>query len=244
MKKIVVSDYDDTFYVNEEDLKRNKEAVKKFREKENLFVIATGRSYLGIKEEIKKYNIEYDYLIINHGATILGKNDTILYNFPLKEEIILNLKKDLEIENQNTNDSDNNLEKEKNVYFCYSELANFVDFESKNITKIGIRYASSSDASRINKKLNATYKEINAYQVSKNEIEIISKKTDKSKAIQLLADYYSLEKACIVTIGNGYNDIKMIKDYNGYAMQKSVPEIIEVAKEKVKSVAELINKII
>ncbi len=243
MKKIIVSDYDDTFYVNEEELKRNKEAVKKFREKGNLFIIATGRSYLDIKVDIEKYNLEYDYLIINHGATILGKEDTILENFPLPERVIVNLKKDLEIEKQSMNFLNDDSENEENIYFCCSGIASRVDFESKNLTKIGVSYASSKDATRINEKLKAIYEEINTYFVSQNGIEIISKRTDKSKAIKLLANVYNLEKSCIFTIGNGYSDIKMIKDYNGYAMKKSVPELIEIAKEKVNSVAELINKI-
>ena len=66
MKKVLVSDYDKTFYLNDEDIERNKIAVEKFRKEGNIFVIATGRSYYDIKKKIKEYKINYDYLIINH----------------------------------------------------------------------------------------------------------------------------------------------------------------------------------
>lgn len=42
MKKILVSDYDNTFYINDTDIKNNIDKVNKFRNKNNIFVIATG----------------------------------------------------------------------------------------------------------------------------------------------------------------------------------------------------------
>ena len=79
-KKMIVSDYDQTFYINDEDIEKNKIAVNEFRNKGNIFVIATGRSYDDFMKKKNEYNIEYDYLIINHGATILDKDDNIIFN--------------------------------------------------------------------------------------------------------------------------------------------------------------------
>ena len=45
MRKILVSDYDQTFYLNDEDIEKNKKSVEEFRKKGNIFVFATGRSY-------------------------------------------------------------------------------------------------------------------------------------------------------------------------------------------------------
>ena len=78
MKKLLVSDYDQTFYINDEDIEKNKIAVNEFRKKGNIFVIATGRSYADFMKKKNQYNIEYDYLIINHGATILDKKENII----------------------------------------------------------------------------------------------------------------------------------------------------------------------
>lgn len=43
-KKLVVSDYDRTLYLNDSDIKINTEIIKKFRANNNFFIIATGRS--------------------------------------------------------------------------------------------------------------------------------------------------------------------------------------------------------
>lgn len=97
-KKILISDYDQTFYLNDNDMEKNKIAIKEFREKGNLFVIAIGRSYFDFRNKAILYNIDYDYVIINHGATILDKQNNILANFPLKNEIIPYIKINLGLE--------------------------------------------------------------------------------------------------------------------------------------------------
>ena len=77
MKKILISDYDDTLFTDEITLKSNIEKIKNFQKCGNIFVIATSRSLWSMMEEIQKYKIPYDYLFVNVGAGIFdnkGKN--------------------------------------------------------------------------------------------------------------------------------------------------------------------------
>ena len=231
MKKLLVSDYDQTFYINDEDIEKNKIAVNEFRKKGNIFVIATGRSYADFMKKKNQYNIEYDYLIINHGATILDKKENIIFNEKIPNEILDSLKFDLHIENSERN-------------FCCSILESRVDFEYKNLTKIHVKYNDSEYSNKILKKLEEKYNGcINAYLVSGNSIEIISKNANKSKAIKLLSKEIEIGQEKIYTIGDGYSDIEMVKDYNGYAMKESVDELKNVALEEIDSVSDLIRKI-
>ena len=231
MKKLLVSDYDQTFYINDEDIEKNKIAVNEFRKKGNIFVIATGRSYYDFMKKKNQYNIEYDYLIINHGATILDQKDNIIFNEKIPNEILESLKLDLHIENSERN-------------FCCSILESRVEFEHKNLTKIHVKYNDSEYSNKILKKLEEKYNGcINAYLVSGNSIEIISKNANKSKAIKLLSKEIEIGQEQIYTIGDGYSDIEMVKDYNGYAMKESVDELKNVALEEIDSVSDLIRKI-
>ena len=88
MKKILISDYDGTFYQNDIDIKKNIDKVNEFRTLDNLFVLATGRSYVDLKQKIDKYEIPYDYLILNHGALLLSKDLEILKVFTLDKELV------------------------------------------------------------------------------------------------------------------------------------------------------------
>lgn len=230
-KKIIVSDYDQTFYLNDEDIEKNKIAIKKFREKGNIFVIATGRSFFDFKNISDLYNIFCDYVIINHGATVLDKNNNIIYNFSINNEIISNLKQDLEIE--------------KTIQaFCCSELESRVHFDYKNLTKIHVKYNDRDTAIKINSKINEKYgKHINAYFVTGNAIEIIAKETDKAFAIGLLVKDLEIDKRSVYTIGDGYSDIEMIRQFNGYCMKESVDELKEIAKKEFESVSKLISEV-
>lgn len=231
-KKILVSDYDQTFYINDEDIENNKKAVDKFRKEGNIFVIATGRSYFDFHNKVDMYNFEYDYVIINHGATILDKNDNVFANFSINNKIINNIKEDLQLD--------------KSIKgFCCSRLESRVDFEHDDLTKINVRYNSKEESMTINEIINNKYQDyINSYYVTENSLEIISNKTNKSNAINLLIDKLNVLEENVYTIGDGYSDIQMIKDFNGYAMINSVDELKEVAIKEYKSVSNLIDEII
>ena len=56
MKKLLASDFDRTFYIDEKDIKNNIKYVNLFRENNNIFLIATGRSYSSFKEVLNKFN--------------------------------------------------------------------------------------------------------------------------------------------------------------------------------------------
>ena len=230
--KILISDYDQTFYLNDEDIEINKKAVAKFRKEGNIFIIATGRSYVDFYEKVDMYNFEYDYVIINHGATILNKDDNIIANFTINNDIINKIKEDLQLE--------------KSIkYFCCSKLESRVGFKYSNLTKIHVKYNTKEEAMIINEIINKKYSNyVNSYYVTKNSVEIISNETNKSNAINLLIDRLNLLKENVYTIGDGYSDISMIKNFNGYAMVNSVEELKQVALKKYNSVSDLINEIL
>lgn len=232
MKKILISDYDQTFYISDEDIEINKKAVEEFRKSGNIFVIATGRSFFDFHNKVNQYNFIYDYVIINHGATILDKDDNIFTNFSINNDVIENIKNDLQIEKSINK-------------FCCSALESRVDFEHRDLTKINVKYNSKDEAMEINENINNKYSDfVNSYYVSHDSIEIISNKTNKSKAIELLLERLNVDKKNTYTIGDGYSDIQMVKDFNGYAMKDSVEELKQVAKKEYKSVSELISEII
>lgn len=232
MKQIIVSDYDQTFYINDEDIEKNKNAIKKFMSKGNIFIIATGRSFQDFKNKVDAYNIIYDYVILNHGATVLNSNDEIIFNVAINNNIISDIKKDVCLEKLVS-------------HFCCSTLESRVDFNHTNLTKINVEYNSKEEAMSINDKINKKYyKYVNSYYVTRNSIEIISKETNKSNAIQILLDKLNIDKKKVHTIGDGYSDIEMVKSFNGYCMRESVQELKAIALKEYSSVSNLVEEIL
>ena len=232
--KMLVSDYDQTFYLNDQNIKINIDMVEQFRKAGNKFVIATGRSYMDFKEKVNLYNINYDYAILNHGAIILDNKYKIIAEYFIDEKIVSNVKKDLNSEKSIKN-------------FCCSTFVSRINFNSNYnpLTKIYSKYESKEYAMYINNKINKNYSEyVNSYYVSTNAVEVISKEINKSKAIKLLANSLKLNQSSIYTIGDGYSDIQMVKDYNGYAMFNSIDELKKEANGVYESVSLLIEDIL
>ena len=232
--KMLVSDYDQTFYLNDQNIKINIDMVEQFRKAGNKFVIATGRSYMDFKEKVNLYNINYDYAILNHGAIILDNEDKIIAEYFIDEKIVNKIKKDLNSEKSIKN-------------FCCSTFVSRINFNSNYnpLTKIYSKYESKEYAMYINNKINKNYSEyVNSYYVSTNAVEVISKEINKSKAIKLLANSLKLNQSSIYTIGDGYSDIQMVKDYNGYAMFNSIDELKKEANGVYESVSLLIEDIL
>lgn len=231
-KKILVSDYDQTFYINDQDIENNKKQVDKFRSNGNLFIIATGRSYYDIKKKIDIYNFNCDYLIINHGATILTKKNKIIKYYCINNDILKNIIKDLQIE-------------QSEKYFCCDINDSRLDFNNKNLTKIYVKYKDEITAQEINEIIKEKYSlYVNCYLVSKCTIEIISNETDKCSAIEEVLKIENINFDNVYTIGDGYSDIKMITKFNGYCMENSVKDLIELCKnKKINSVSELLKMI-
>lgn len=220
-QKMIVSDYDQTFYINDNDIENNKIFANKFMNDGNIFVIATGRSYLDFINELNKYHFNYNYVIINHGSTILDKNNNIIKNCYINNDVIDKIYNDLDIENSIN-------------YSCCNIYDEISSFNTKNLTKIRVKYSTKDKAMQMVKKINKKYgKNVNIYYVNYNSIEIISSEVDKSKSVEEVIKLVDINKENVYTIGDGYSDIEMIKKFNGYCMKESVQELLDICKDKV-----------
>lgn len=231
MKKILVSDYDDTFYINDEDIKNNVMLIDKYQDKLD-FIIATGRSYHDYLKKKEKYNIKSKYVILNHGATIVEDNQ-VLYNQAIDNKI-----KDELIECLNIFES--------KEFFCCSGISSRVSYQEKNLTKIHIKYDNQIVTKNKYNELKTKYfNDINCFLISNNKaIEIVNKKVDKKHAIKVLLKLKGLSKNLVYTIGNGDTDYEMIKCFNGYKMEKSAAKLDTLKINAVKCVGDLIEKIV
>lgn len=98
--KLLVSDFDGTFFLDEVSLKKNIKVVNNFRKNNNLFMLSSGRSFKSLKEMCLKHNIKYDYLSCCDGSILYDKFDNIVVSYNLNIDILnhfLDLTKLIEI---------------------------------------------------------------------------------------------------------------------------------------------------
>ena len=85
--KLLVSDFDGTYYLNDLDILNNNNLIKEFQANGNLFMLSSGRSFKSLKDMTKKYNIPYDYLSCSDGSILYDKFDNIIIKFDLEPSI-------------------------------------------------------------------------------------------------------------------------------------------------------------
>ena len=232
MKKILISDYDGTFYQNDIDIKKNINKVNEFRTLDNLFVLATGRSYVDLKQKIDKYEIPYDYLILNHGALLLSKDLEILKVFTLDKDLV-----------------DSILEYANNKDICDVILISTFDKNVKdtsNIVKIMLKLYSYDKALEVKNYIDKSYTNIKSYLISEDNhylVEIVSSEASKSLMIDKILDKEKIVKNNVYTIDDGINDIEMIRDYNGYRVENSCEELNSITNRVINNISDLISRI-
>lgn len=226
--KLLVSDYDNTFHIKDCDMDKNIEKVEEFR-KNNIFVIATGRSYESYKGEEEKFNIKTDYLVINHGATIL-KDDVIIYNKSINDNIKEELIKDLELDNAE-------------CFNCYKGKEK-VEINESNITKILIDYKDHDTAVKMRNLIKEKYysKLKNFHFTTYNSVEIVANDVDKAIAVDIIEKLENPDN--IYVIGDNHNDYLMIKNYNGTCTRVAIDEVKQIAKKEYENVSDYIDEII
>ena len=221
---MLVSDYDDTLNIEKE---KNLKYIKKFM-KNNIFVIATGRSYISIKQRLKidMNGLMPDYLITNHGATILNNKNEVINTHFIEKEIV---NKILTL-----------IDKKITYKINFYGTKKF----NENINKIMLIFKSIDEATDTFNKIKKANL-VTVYLINREgkfpKVEIINKKVNKAKAIEFIEKLENPSK--IEVIGDGTQDIEMIKKYNGNCMFNAVDKVKEISKKQYKYVYKLIEEL-
>lgn len=238
-KQIVFSDYDGTIYITEENMEKNVKAIEEYRNHGGKFVIVTGRSKTSVSNVIEQYNIPYDYIISNNGAIVFNKNNEKIYEQSIKSEV--------------SDKIIDYLKTKKNIEIFFYDHRDKVEYKNQELLKIRIRTANYKLAQNIEDEINDTFKEyVKAHSAFPGMyydnhdfviVDVVSKDAGKDNAIKKLIEMLKIDKKNVATIGDGRNDISMIKEYNGFSMITAEEGAKEVANMIFGSVADVLDYI-
>lgn len=238
-KKILFSDYDGTLYIKENEMKENIKAINEYRKNGGIFVITTGRSKESIDKQIKKYNIKYDYIILNNGAIILDREGNKIWKQFIEPDISFEIIKYL----QNKFDVE---------VLCYTDKDKIM-YNNQRLLKIRAITLNREKTKEIVNEINYFWEnqvrayanfETNCYDYMNYEhVDIVSIKAGKERAISKLLELLNIKKDEAVTIGDGNNDIEMIRKYNGYSMETADNNVKKFASKVFNNISEVVKYI-
>lgn len=237
--KLFVADYDGTIYTDDINLSINRKRLLMLHKLGFIINISTGRSFESIKEQVDKHKLYYDYLTCADGSVIIDKDDNIV----LFNEIDSNAINEF-IEFTSTVNYEE-------IQFVYPKYYG----ESPDLDKIaGINIAVSTELlredksifERFNKLKNklTDYNFLNYCHYPINYLCFKKKGVTKASSIDYLRKYYNLEKDSIYVIGDSYNDIEMITEFNGVRINNNNPDMENIGKKMYYQVYEYIDEII
>lgn len=232
--KILVSDYDETFAYGKQ-LEENRKAVQNWRDAGNLFVIATGRTYGDFFSLFEQNEpIPCDYVILNHGATILDCANQVLYAHPIDPKVISNLQEYLPVLFTYPN----------NFYSSIKESRVLLDHP--HVTKLHIACNSVALAKQYQRMVEKSWKQdLSTMVISRSgSLELVASGVNKASAIEVLLRKLSLPRTCVYTVGDDYNDLEMLILFHGASMMNATSEVYQQIPYHVPSVASYINMLL
>ena len=193
---LLVTDFDGTFYDN--NYENNINFIKELNNID--FVIATGRNFPSLKEDLK---IKCNYYICNDGGYILDKDYNLIYRNYIDKKTVETVYSRI-------------LELGYSDYF-FDNIGKFSKEIIDNVNKISVRIQNDTPDKDIKYLLNGL-KDIYAY-ISTNWINILSINSKKSNGIDYISQIKKYNN--IYVVGNDINDYDMLKKYNGYFIGNS-----------------------
>lgn len=219
--RLVALDLDGTLLNNVNSISEYTfEILKELDGKGIKIVIATGRSYSSLKPKIHKLKLEHPVICYNGAMIRDGKNDEILYNSTLPNDItkdLIDISRRESLHFQGFIDGEFYYEKKSKHSKYYQELSglegqetNFDCIDNPVFTK-AMFISEPHNLFKIENELRRRFSDRAYIAFSKpNFLEIMNITASKSKALDRLVKKYGFEPEDVIAFGDGLNDEDML----------------------------------
>ena len=247
--RIIASDYDGTLNMGGVS-QENKDAIAKWQENGNLFGLVSGRALKDLIALKERDKIPYDFYIAGTGAIIANSKGEIVKRSPFSMEIVHKLV-DFLIEGKLCKHMVFVCDHDRKWVFFDAEEAKKHEREQIGLSEIdkAFPYASQislafptvEEATVVTNLIAKEFdKELNPCQ-NGGCIDIVRYGMDKAVGILEYCTMVGLSDKDVITAGDNYNDLAMIKRFEGCAVGKAVEPLIEAAKHRYATIDKLIE---
>lgn len=225
---IIITDYDGTIKSNPyANFENSLFAMKEILENESLIMISTGRLPESMIVENERFGLPFSFLSCGNGNVLFDENYNVLFKETIDSHIIQVLKPFYKnILSLEMLDEFGNPSNEKHLECCII-LDNVAKEERRKIIHV-LYYSNIYDYCTDGE---------NKYKIH------IFKRSNKIKTIEELNLMLHNETIPIFTLGDGVNDLEMIKQYNGFFITNTMKEYRDYSLGEYDSISSLIGDI-
>ncbi|MBE6715163.1 MAG: HAD family phosphatase [Ruminococcaceae bacterium] len=248
---LLASDFDNTICfwsdigrIYDED----RRAIRRFREAGNKFVVVSGRSYNSAIEVFNEMDFhDMDLFVLMSGAYCAYPDETPVYDIRISTESLSELCEffrsvkgrylGLDIGKLSLSVDIGGDEQPMDT-ISLEEAMKYPTY-----TSINVGFGSREEAAEVTRKLEKGYAHIITPLQNNRAIDMPPAGMDKAVAVGRVAKMYGIENEKIYTVGDNYNDMRMLSAYHGNAMANGPEAVWQSAERKVYRISEVIDRI-
>ncbi len=250
---ILSSDYDGTLTQHGTVSDKDKAAIAAWRKAGNLFGINTGRGYRGIKTELEHHQLDYDFLLCNNGSLIYENSAK-----PVEQKIadgeVLPALVSLILETGGFHAAIGRIEIDCEAGYWISENMDqkpgpeftriFMDDLNMitYFTQLSTQYEKEEQANKCTQQINELFGDNVTALQNGVCIDIVPAGVNKATGLLRYMHLKQVPKENVLVIGDNFNDLDMILEFNGFSVNSGRPEIIAKARKSYDSIAGLIDE--
>ena len=247
--KLLACDYDGTLNVAGVVSKENLDAINAWRAAGNLFGMVSGRYLRYLREFMAKDGVPYDFLIGNNGAVISDENgnasECTCISVHAADQLLCKVR-EYAPRHISVSFGEASVLVTPESQVCVQDGALVIDGQRIHpVTQMHANFAEDGKATRLRDDCKAAFgDEVQCIMPGILGVDFISVGAGKPVGIRRLLELRDLHPELILTVGDGDNDLGMLTapDFCGYAMESSMPVVLEQVSRRTESVAALIKE--
>lgn len=223
-KRIIATDFDGTFLIEGKIPPNTEKNIARWRNAGNYFGFVTGRG-VDFFETLKKYGVGYaDFVIVYNGALVCDIKGNIIHEDLIERDTFRLIEKELE---------------------KYDD-AIFIDKTGEELFyhQYYAEYNSPERALEIAAIVNVKFSDKVTAFVNGRHVNIGAKGSGKAQGVYHILDFYGFPRDAAAAVGDDFNDLEMIKEHNGWAVETARKEILAQAPHICKNVGDLAEKLL
>lgn len=248
--KIIASDFDGTLCHGGVISETDRAAINRFRAEGNIFLVITGRGYPSILREMMSRHMEYDYLIAHNGCTIYDQDGCLCYEAVADGSILPELLSIFIAHNGHLpafgrqlnryEITDTPKEQQDEIhYITLDEVKKYRFFNQADT-----HFDNEETARALSREIDRCFDGKITSHVNSININSVPYGISKSSGLEAVCKLTGVAHEDCIAIGDDYNDIEMIRDFNGFTLPNGRKEVKAIARKIVAGIDELVDEMI
>lgn len=220
-----------------------------------MFGVNTGRGYSGIQGELERHHMDCDFLICNNGGVVYEQSSEPIDQVTADGKVLASLVPFVlesggwhaaicRIENGNEReywiDSENSRENSAEKNRISIDQLKEIPFFSQ----LSTRYHRDEEAREHSRQINGRFGDMVTAFPNGVCIDIVPVGVNKAVGLFRYIKLKHVRKEHTLVIGDNFNDLDMILEFDGFSVNSGNPEVIAQARKAYDSIAGLIEEYI